>query len=152
MLSSLGAAWMMAVQQMLVLNHVCMHARGAGWLAGWMGELSFSDFRNFEKSPPVRCHLSNTVTEIKDSGDGWSSLLGSAEEEISKLKENVENHAWWVKKKINIEEKVRDIKIRCNTTQLKSQKRKRVNGEEGIFGEIKTENYSKLFKGHQITY
>lgn len=94
----------------------------------------------------------NTVTEIKDSGDGWSSLLGSAEEEISKLKENVENHAWWVKKKINIEVKVRDIKIRCNTTQLKSQKRKRVNGEEGIFGEIKTENYSKLFKGHQITY
>ena len=62
--------------------------------------------------------LKKTVNEIKDSGDGWNSVLGIVEEEISKLEENTENHAWRVKRRVNTEEHVRDVQntVRCNTT------------------------------------
>ena len=62
--------------------------------------------------------LKKTVNEIKDSGDGWNSVLGIVEEEISKLEENTENRAWRVKRRVNTEEHVRDVQntVRCNTT------------------------------------
>ena len=62
--------------------------------------------------------LKKTVNEIKDSGDGWNSVLGIVEEEISKLEENTENHAWRFKRRVNTEEHVRDVQntVRCNTT------------------------------------
>lgn len=72
----------------------------------------------WEKNQMKSLELKNTVNEIKDSGDGWNSVLRIVEEEISKLEENTENRAWRVKRRVNTEEHVRDVQntVRCNTT------------------------------------
>ena len=96
--------------------------------------------------------LKKTVNEIKESGDGWNSVLGIAEEEISKLEENTKNHVWRVKRRVNREEHVKHVQntVRCNIIQPISRGESKWGGRD-VWWDNDWE-FSQTGKGHQITY
>ena len=83
---------------------------------------------------------------------GENSVLGIVEEEISKLEENTENHAWRVKRRVNTEEHVRDVQntVRCNIIQPRSRTESKWAGSD-VWWDSGWE-FSQTGKGHQITY